>query len=200
MAVLDSYYSEKIKKMSFIMAFIVLVIHSGNNVKGEVYPFAYLFQTSFSLGFCRFAVRMFFLISGYFFFLKVHEWRDCIPNILKRAKSLVVPYLLWNVVFCIVYFILYLFPVSDYVNKSVADDILQLLREGNIISLLGYLFWPQPVNWLLWYVRDLFIFSLFTPFIYWLLNNKWLRYLFFTLVLVLTVFFIVIQLTDCSFS
>lgn len=75
--------------------------------------------------FSQVAVPFFFFSSGYFFFYKVKQWNiQCYKKkIEKRLKTLLVPYLLWNVLaLCIIIFnkcigvwILHK-PVDDLIN------------------------------------------------------------------------------------
>lgn len=186
MAVLDSYYSEKIKKMSFIMAFMVLVIHSTYDGI-EAYPFAYWFQNFFKYGVCRVAVPTFFLFSGFLFFKSVGCWQECMPKVKKRISTLLVPYLLWNLIFVLIYFVLYLLPLQRFVNNTqVVTVILAYLRDYDILGVLSYLYFPQPVNVILWYVRDLFVFIILTPLLFLILNNRRSTEAFIAIIAVLT--------------
>ena len=54
----------------------------------------------FSEGICRVAVPIFFLVSGYLFFVKLEEWNTniWIDKLKKRVKTLLIPYVLWNLI------------------------------------------------------------------------------------------------------
>jgi len=154
------------------MAFTVLVIHGTYDGITE-YPLAYWFQNCFMYGFCRVAVPIFFMISGYLFYSNIRNWKDCLPKIKKRMRTLLVPYLLWNLLFVLVFLALALLPVSKFVNNTqIVDNVRHFIHHGDLLGIVSYLYWPQPVNIILWYVRDLFIFVLFTPLLYFILKNK----------------------------
>ena len=84
------------------------------------------------------AVPVFFIMSGYLFFANVEEWNMHVykEKMLRRIKSLLLPYLVWN-----------------------------LMMVFKLKSFSWSIFW-EPANMPLWFLRDLIIVSLFTPVIY----------------------------------
>lgn len=124
--------------------------------------------------FPRVAVPSFFVISGYLFFTNIRYWSwDIYLNkVSKRIKTLLIPYLLWNV-------IALSYPVSLYLIRDVP-------LPDSIVGWLSY-FWDagdglsQPLDYPLWYVRDLMVVTLLSPL--WYLMLKFLG-LFFVAVLV----------------
>ena len=135
------------------------------------------------------AVPFFFLISGYFFFKVLNEWNYTIwkQKIKKRAGTLLLPYLLWN----IIAFIGYLFTrIAGHLIKGAPfPNIIAELNErgwlrlfwdrclyGDIkpdkINLFGYaVSTGAPMNEPTWFLRDLMIVILFTPLIWWLIRH-----------------------------
>lgn len=95
---IDSYNTKKIKVLSSVLILLVLYIHSFyNEAIGTKYAsFVQVFLGNG--GVSNVAVPMFFAISGVLFFNGVTSIKDCFPKIKKRIKSLLIPYVIWNII------------------------------------------------------------------------------------------------------
>ena len=84
------------------------------------------------------AMPTFFVMSGYLFFANVEQFNKKIywQKILRRIKTLLIPYIVWN-----------------------------LLMAVKLKTFCLSIFW-EPANMPLWFLRDLIIVSLLTPIIY----------------------------------
>ena len=126
------------------------------------------------------AVPTFFVISGYLFFYDFEQWNwtKWGNKLKRRIGTLLVPYLLWMVVF---FFGLYLrsFALSEIsaINFGTLKDSFdeaggfRLFYDrpvmGNGMSLLGYVVpSDKPIDVPLWYVRDLMILFILAPVIW----------------------------------
>ena len=107
-----------------------------------------------------------FLLSGYLYFKVIGEEYSnklYIKKINGRIKSLVVPYLFWNV-FWLIYNLL-----KTYKLHGVADDadLLYINDLGDFFScfwMRGYGVHPDfPIAGYTWFLRDLFVFALMAP-------------------------------------
>lgn len=108
------------------------------------------------------AVPCFFIISGYYFFNK----RETPPNISwyanqwkKRFKTLCMPYIIWNV--CLIVAIL----LKNFLFGKIGlehDVLLEQIKGTNWYTLL----WTRPINFPLWYIRDLICMTLLAPLFY----------------------------------
>ncbi len=137
------------------------------------------------------SVPIYFFISGYVFFLGVTLTREKYAQKLKsRVKTLLIPYLIWNVVFALIRALFRLLPGFSSVSQNSGSNALQLN-----LTLSGLLetFWdnskgllvpvtPQlsaesvptaiyPADYPLWFVRDLMIVVLCAPLLYWILKR-----------------------------
>ncbi|MBP5235793.1 MAG: acyltransferase [Bacteroidales bacterium] len=113
------------------------------------------------------AVPMFFMISGYLFFAGCADrnlkFSDFITKWKKRVRTLLVPYIIWNVL----YIVAILAKKVIFTRLGLEnDDKDQLLARG-----FGYLFWTGPLDFPLWYVRSLMVMSLLAPVYYWLIRK-----------------------------
>ena len=73
---MDKYISNKIKNISLIMTFFVVILHSNNLEDSTVFNINTLIQNFIGQGIVRIAVPIFFLISGYLFFYKFKPSKD----------------------------------------------------------------------------------------------------------------------------
>ena len=126
------------------------------------------------------AVPVFFFISGYYFFFRgggSFGWAEYVGKLRKRATTLLLPYLLWN-----------LLPMLNI----IAGNAYSILFRGKSTAALQHYFsdlWSQgvyhiwwditsgtfPYDSPLWYVRDLIVMCVLSPVVY-LLIRKTSRY------------------------
>lgn len=135
-----------------------------------------LFRVSVSHVATHVCVPLFFIISGYLFFTKLNTWNTIVylTKIKRRAKTLLVPFLIWNTIAVL---------ISAFIS----------FRQGGLIGIQeffsdnGYwhLYWDSHVwnidrtNWWgeqymstsphlvpLWYLRDLMMVMIFSPLLF----------------------------------
>lgn len=112
----------------------------------------------------KFAVPSFFFISGYLFFYSVEEFTfgTYVYKIRRRIKSLLIPYLIWNT-------IAISYPLSLYFFRGIAlpdnigDWLLYYWDADDLYNL--------PLNYPLWFVRDLMVASVLSPLVYVLIKR-----------------------------
>ena len=124
------------------------------------------------------SVPVFFFISGYLFFLggsfnsKIYQ-----EKLRRRVWTLLLPYLLWNILILLQYLALQLPPLNAF-GSSIASGQPDFSLRG-----LLFCFWDAshciipiehigdqnifPINSPLWFLRDLMIVCCLTPFIHW---------------------------------
>lgn len=162
---ISSYNSNKIRFFSSFLIVMVVYLHS-YYTEGEQYPISRYLQDFIGGGICGAANYMFFLISGYLFFHNIGDFLSIKQKMRKRVQSLLVPYILWNVIFLFWYFVLGLIPsLSDkFVNGSI------IIRLMNVSWYEGlYEIFVMPAAFQLWFLRDLMIFVSLSPVIYWMI-------------------------------
>jgi len=167
---ISSYNSQKIKVLSFVAIMMVLYIHAVfSEAKGL--PIASYVQGVLSFSGLSFVANpLFYCISGFLFFVGVTKVSDCYPKIKKRARTLLVPYIIWNIIFVLWYLVLGIIPgVSKFVNSDMTSG---LFANGPLHTI--YALFIAPAGFQLWYVRDLIIYVLLSPFFYICLKKfKW---------------------------
>lgn len=162
--------SHTIDWLRFPLIAAVVLLHSGEN--GVTGPDAYsTLCIILSHGIMKIAVPCFFLISGFLFFGKLEEWSTEVwkGKVKARVKTLLVPYFLWNVIAFVAGYLYGLLRASanGWELTSIADALAQ---SGGL-----NMFWASmmgcPVNYPLWFLRDLIIFVAITPAIFWLVKT-----------------------------
>lgn len=148
--------SVKIKVLSFFALIGVLMIHT-TYLESKQWFWLWFIQRSIST-FSNFAVPFFFLISGFFFFIKTSDFKSILKNIKKRFRTLLIPYVFWCIFFFIVIYIFSLIYTPEY-------NYFFLIREKRYFDFLSYCFFT-PAAFHLWYIRDLLIIVLISPYIY----------------------------------
>ncbi len=104
------------------------------------------------------AVPVFFFMSGYLFFSNVKEWNLTVyrEKMLRRVKTLLIPYLIWNLLMAVK---LKTFSWSMFwVYWKPAGTQIDWLGNEQLMT--------APANMPLWFLRDLIIVSLLAPIIY----------------------------------
>ncbi|OPB97096.1 hypothetical protein BAS10_08665 [Elizabethkingia meningoseptica] len=109
----------------------------------------------------RLPVPCFFLFSGYFFFYKITEWNRqvYVSQLKKRIQTLIIPYICWNIFYIVA---IYLKNFFFYLSGKDFDDSYIGLNSSSLYNIL----WTGPINFPLWYLRDLIAMTIFTPLFY----------------------------------
>lgn len=183
----DELQSKTIAFLRFPLIVGVVLIHSHvkevvvngvNLMAGADFPIYTAASNLLSDVFARMAVPLFFFISGFLFFYKstftVSAYRD---KLRKRVRTILFPYLFWNWVVVGLFLMAYWVMPSlmSGANKPVVDYTLSdwldafWARESPDPDKIG-----MPINYPLWFIRDLMVVMLFSPVVYGLV--KYLRY------------------------
>ncbi len=166
----DKIFSSACNFLRLPLMLLVVCIHVKYNVlitlpKTDLsYSVVFFFTQIIS----RIAVPSFFVISGYYFFFDTAKQnsfslQDYKTKLFKRIFSILIPYLIWNLLYCLF--------------KSI-------FFEQNFFLLLSKIFaYPMPVAFQFWYIRDLMIMCLISPLLYWLIKK--IRLIFMLILLLI---------------
>jgi len=185
---MTQYLSDKLRVLSLVSIILVLYIHSGfhaDEIEGMVMNDRVQDFVSGMMGRC--AVPLFYVISGYLFFLKVPDGMASIyGKMRKRVGTLVVPYIIGCLFFVGFGVLMAVLPgVSKYMNSSVMP-----LFSKPIGEILRSIFYDagngSPCAFQLWFLRDLILIVATSPL--WYLCLKHLKWGFVAVVFVLTYF------------
>lgn len=165
------YLSDKIRVMSFMCIMLVVWIHT-YYTEGQCYTSAMFLMNFWGCGVCTLAVPMFYAISGYLFFLGTME--KGVTSIFvkqkKRVRTLLVPYLLTNVISLLFYYSLRLLTqLKPSIGALVNTNLLDRAGDG-WFSVIRFSFWDGPIAFQMWFVGDLMILVVLAPIIYYILK------------------------------
>ena len=165
--------------LRFPLIFFIILLHCYSVVRipgnHDTY-FKVIYPLSLWLG--ETGVPGFFFISGYLFFMSKKTYRQ---KLQTRFHTLLVPYLLWNAAILLLYLVVFALGYPQDINgKNMAEfgflDYIRLFWDrgsydnGNFVPLLCPL----------WYIRNLLIMSILSPFFYYLI--RYARELFLLIV------------------
>lgn len=183
----DKLRSETLNLLRFPLAIVIVIVHVFASidltVQGDNYSFVNMPLFSGIINFIEAflkgqSVPIYYFISGYVFFLgaelTINKYQQKLKN---RVKTLLIPYLVWNVISvlsCLIFFI----PALSHLSYTAFNTTLNF----SISSILNC-FWDttnsifsnagptglQPIyphNFPLWFLRDLMIVVLSIPIIY----------------------------------
>lgn len=146
-----------------------IVVHGVELGNDSYMPLYHVFSELFSRVIASVAVPLFFLISGFLFFLNVNFSKKVyVHKLKKRIKSLFVPYLFWNIAFLLLYYMASRLPVVENWFKSVEytpEFILTSLWGKASTTPMTY-----PIAYQFWFIRDLMVIVVLTPIIYLLIK------------------------------
>lgn len=164
-----SRLSHAITWLRFPLIFLIILLHCYSVQKLEGNHDTYFkVLYSFSLWLGETGVPGFFFISGFFFFLSKKTYCQ---KLQARFHTLLIPYLLWNLILLILYLVAWAVGYPQNINgRSITNyTIIDYLRlfwdrgsfdDGNFVPLLCPL----------WYIRNLLILSILSPILYYIIR------------------------------
>ena len=164
-----------IMAMRFPLIVLVVLVHSPTTISQLSLSLdgwnIYNYVTELvSYNFCKLAVCWFFVFAGYFFFLNLPEdgmtWKWLKDKWSRRVFTLVIPYIIWNLIAVFLPFIkVYIFNQIG-IPQSDLNGELTLYNQG-------FLEWfiTGTANFPLWFMRNLIIMNLLTPLLYVIFKN-----------------------------
>lgn len=170
----ETQQSELIKAMRFPLIVLVLYVHS---VRPEAVPMEWsldgqnifrIFTEVVSHYLGGLSLCWFFFLSGFLFFYNKKRqfgWHWVKGKYKRRVKSVLLPYLIWNLLNVAV--ILVVTSIFGWADITVSRDPLDAVEKGP-------LFWfiTGPIDYPLWYLRELIVLSILAPLLYYPVK-KW---------------------------
>lgn len=153
---------------NFILCIFVIFIHAKNDAQpAEVLIVRLIADTG---------VAGFFLCSGYLFY-KNYSYENMLQKYRSRITSVLVPYVLWNLLYYLFNIILCQIPKlrSLFPDKNASFSL-----SGIIDAIINYTWCP-----IFWYLQFLIIFILLSPVCYLLIKNKYIGVLTLSVLLLI---------------
>lgn len=110
------------------------------------------------------AVPLFFFMSGFLFFYRTTFTGKCyLEKLRKRVRTLVVPYVFWNLV------VMCLYGMTQWLLSSMMSGNNKQITAYSGMDFLAA-FWNlhegMPICYQLWFLRDLMVVVVFSPVVY----------------------------------
>ncbi len=167
--------SNKITNINLILTIMIVFIHSscarfidltGNTTVATIYKITGVILP--------YSVGLFFFISAFLLYRNIENYNDVFKKIKKRFFSLVIPYLIWSILFFFYYLLLNKTGIiysKNYVDLNVSESIYLVLWKGTFHTS--------------WFIRNLIIYVSFAPVVYTLLKKKWSSFLILAILIAL---------------
>ena len=165
----DDFTTQTIQWLRFPLAILVVLLHAGVGESESTLPVYHTLSILTTEGVCRIAVPCFFLISGFLFFRNMTEWNFAKwkTKIIRRIHSLFVPYIIWNLIAFVAIFIYsYIRTKFGSLDPAVFAEEKARCFSPEFWRILWDWNNGMPIDYPLWFVRDLIIFTVCTPIIY----------------------------------
>jgi hypothetical protein len=161
----STYISEKLKVVSFIGVIFVVFIHS---TLLNISEFVFFDNAQMFLrGIWNSFYPLFFSISGYLFFVGIKgEKQEFFYKYKSRFRSLLIPFIIWNVLFLSIMLLLKYNPLTG----GMINSDFSMLFELNVFGWFYELF-IEPIGFHLWFIRDLIAMVFFAPVIWFLIHK-----------------------------
>lgn len=168
--------STLIKAMRFPLIVLVVFSHSLGflfphiNYSLDGWNVYHFFSEMISHNLCKIAVCWFFVFAGYFFFLNLPEdgltGKWLVEKWKRRLMTLLIPYLIWNILPIIAFFI------KTFLFAKLGLSQVESLKDAMSISFNPrYWFLTGPLNYPLWFMRDLMIMCILAPLVYFIFKK-----------------------------
>ena len=162
-----AFFWKKKEFVSFLLSILVFLIHADfgqGSADGSLISIAnqkasYFFCESIT----RFAVPMFFMLSGITFF-KDYSNKKYLAKIKSRLFTLVIPYLLWNTI----WMLWEIFTSHSFLARFSTGEPFPLTPASTLKGIFFY-----GCNPPFWFIFDLIIFSFAAPLVFFLIRNKY---------------------------
>lgn len=185
MPAIDPESSTRLRLLNFPLIVGVAYIHAFPTVIGfgneSLGTHRVNFLTDFvrvliSQGVARIAVPLFFLMSGYLFFLGfTWSWQAYRGKLASRVRTLLVPYLFWTMLGVLIAYIGQSIPAVRAYFTSGGPLIADYTMFQLINAVLGITSAPESYHF--WFIRDLMLLMILSPLIVIILRHAALPFI-----------------------
>ena len=175
---MDEAASHRVKLLRFPLILLVLYIHcylapvrlGSSTVAVKPAMWLITLQAAWSNGFARTAVPLFFLMSGYLYFLGFDgSFAAYRTKTVRRIATLLVPLLLWNLLVIALFALGQSLPATAGYFNADNGRMLDLTPFAFFDTLIGITQFPLAYQF--WFIRDLMVIAVFALPLHWLLKR-----------------------------
>ena len=160
---IDKELSRRMSVMSFICACMIVLIHCTPHPNNGSWQWWFINLLGGD-GLCRIAVPWFFLASGFFLGGCLNEEGWYKKAVIKRVRSLLVPFVIWAIIGLVVSFSMW-YGIQCFGYKSQMPNPFSAGVVNAILTSLGFNLNKINIG-PIWYLRMLFILVLISPIIF----------------------------------
>lgn len=161
----DNFYKNKITVVNGIMCVLIVLLHCQNIYKySDTVREIVLLESFISVSLGDLAVPTFFFMSSLLFFQN-YDLNKIWIKYKSRIFSLLVPYLLWNLLYFVFFFLLINNPLSNTFMDTKEITV-------NAEVLINSIFFHQ-YNGAYWFMYQLILFVLISPVVYVIIKNPY---------------------------
>ncbi len=178
------YFWKKKDITVYILSLLILLIHTNSffnypDTGNSISAINNFFELFFISCITKFAVPMFFIISGALFF-RNYDNSQYIRKIKTRTQSIVIPYLIWNTVWMLFAIVTSYTFISRFFTG----------REKFVLSLPNVLegIFHYGCNLPFWFLFALIVFIAFSPLIDLIVKNKYVGMTAIVVLFILSIF------------
>lgn len=166
----EENFSNNVNWYNFILCVLVVFIHARNDsiftvpvwISGvPVFNTVEAFLASDVAGA---AVGGFYLCSGYLFY-RNYSWKRVFPKYKSRVRSLVVPYVLWTLLYFFIHAAISHIPALAAIFN---DPPIQVTWRSMLDAVVHYRYCA-----FLWFLQFLILYAAASPVIYFLIRNRY---------------------------
>ena len=176
---IDAESSGRLNILRFPLILAVIFIHNystdvvfldGTVGQVEISAVSNFTRNIISQGIARTAVPIFFLMSGYFFFLSFEwSWDKYFDKLKSRVWTLLIPFLTWNIATFLVLALAQTLPLTQEYFSGKSARISNFLFFDYLKAIFGID--RMPIAYQFWFIRDLIVLVILAPIIYFFIDR-----------------------------
>ena len=170
------FYWKRIQLISFILSIFIVIRHNSSPANYESTALVNVYN-SIKYSLTEIAVPMFFLISGFNFY-RNYSTASYKRKFYSRIKSLLVPYLTWNTIYCIFSVII---SIDFFARFFIGRERFIVTPLNVILSCVFH----ESCNSHFWFVFDLMVCVILNPVVHLVIKRKSTGILFLSIIIVL---------------
>ena len=161
---ISPYYQTKITIITFVLVIMMLYVH-GIYSEAEQFRMPFIVKSIISRLSYRIINPTYFSISGFLFYNGLNSVVACFPKMKKRARTVLIPFILWNVIVFLEHLLF------SHISFTKDFFYFKIISNYNNLGVGLYNLFISPAGFHLWFLRDLIVYISISPLIYLLVTK-----------------------------
>lgn len=167
---LDQFSSQRLSLLRFPLVVGVVFIHAYDanvGLAGQIVGVGQgdavsdFVRNFISQGLARISVPLFFLMSGYLFFLNLNDTAGYLSKLKSRVQTLLIPFLFWNCATLLLVAVAQDLPETKAFFSGKHEPVLAYSFFQCVDAVLGMT--QLPISYQFWFIRDLMVLIVMVP-------------------------------------